>query len=73
MAVALTTGDHVRVKATGEIVVVDGVSELAGTSFLLVSKYGQMAGALQAHHEQRPMRREEVTRVMAVVKWVDDE
>ena len=73
MAVTLTTGDHVRINATGEIMVVDGLTELAGTTFLLVSRYGQMAGAFQAQHEQQAVRRDEVTKVVGKTEWIEAE
>jgi hypothetical protein len=66
----LGIGDHVRVKDTGEIMVVDA---RMGTGNLRLSKWGQMAGATNILLDQIEVKREDVVKVVARTEWVDDE
>ena len=64
----ITVGDHVRVNATGEILVVDG-KEAGGV--LCLSKYGNMAGSVVIHTDRVYASEVDVTKVEARVEWVD--
>ena len=67
----LTVGDHVRVKSTGEIMVVD--FRTAAPGLLTVSKWGQMSGGLVIHPDRLEVRREDIVKVVQTTEWVDDE
>jgi hypothetical protein len=67
----LVIGDHVRVKATGDIMVIEGKDERAGQTVLLLTRYGHMAGGVNISADLVPYREDEVTRVVAVTEWVD--
>ena len=67
--VTLIIGDRVRVKATGEIMVVEDANKKADK--LLLTQYGHMAGGLAIHSETYEFRRDEVTKVVGIVEWVD--
>jgi hypothetical protein len=65
----ITTGDRVRIKATGEIMVVEGRTN-DGDS-LLLSKWGQMAGTVMPNHEVIPVAVKDVVKVTMSVEWLD--
>ena len=67
----LIIGDHVRVKATGDIMVVENKDERAGQTVLLLTRFGHMAGGVNIPADLVPYREDEVTKVVAVVEWVD--
>jgi hypothetical protein len=69
----LTIGDHVRVKATGEIMMLDDYKSVEGVEFLILTKHGRMSGAPDLGAERIPVRRYEVTKVKFIGTWEDDE
>ena len=69
----LTVGDHVRVKATGEVVVVDGFKDVDGTRMLVCAKFGTPSGMPPTNTDRTPYRREEVTVVELACSWEDAE
>jgi uncharacterized protein YodC (DUF2158 family) len=64
----LTAGDHVRLKSTGEVMVVEGRTD---SGSLLLSKWGHMAGSVVIHPERIPVAETDVVKVVASVEWVD--
>ena len=68
----LTVGDHVRVKATGEIMVVDLRTDIS-TGLLTLSRWGQMSGGLVVLPDRLEVRREDVVKIVQTTEWVDDE
>ena len=69
----LIVGDRVRVKATGDIMVVEGKTEIGGKPAVVLSRFGSMAGSVNIHPETVTVKREDVVKVVAVTEWVDDE
>lgn len=66
----LTVGDRVRVKSTGEVMVVEAQD---GSGHLVLSKYGHMSGGLNIHPETTEVKREDVVKVISATEWIDDE
>ena len=64
----ITIGDHVRIKATSEIMVVEGKTD---HGILLLSKWGHMAGSVETHPERIPVAEADVVKVVASVEWID--
>jgi hypothetical protein len=64
----ITAGDHVRIKATGEVMVVEGRTDKGD---LLLSKWGHMAGSVVTHPERIPVAEKDVTKVVLSTEWVD--
>jgi hypothetical protein len=64
----ITVGDHVRINATGQVMVVEGRTD---SGLLLLSKYGHMAGSVETHPERVPVSERDVTKVVLYTEWVD--
>ena len=69
----VTIGDCVRVKATGELMVVEGKTEIDNKPALVISKWGHMSGGLVIHSDRLEVKREDVIRVVLKTEWVDEE
>jgi hypothetical protein len=72
----VTIGDCVRVKATGELMVVEGKTEIDNKPALVISKWGHMSGGQNIPASSGPrleVKREDVVKVVARTEWVDDE
>jgi hypothetical protein len=69
----LIVGDRVRVKATGDIMVVESKTEQDGKPAVMLSRWGSMAGAVTIHPETVTVKREDVVKVVAVTEWMNDE
>ena len=64
----ITTGDHVRIRTTGEIMVVEGKADNGN---LLLSRWGHMAGSVETHLERITVAASDVVRVVQSVEWID--
>ena len=72
----LTIGDCVRVKATGEVMVVEGKWGIPNDNALILSKWGHMSGGQNIPASSGPrleVNRADVVKVVARTEWVDDE
>jgi hypothetical protein len=73
MLTRLTIGSTVRRKPEGDLFVVDGLDEIAGVPFVILTKFGHLSGTVPTDTERIPVRRDQVVLQRLTCEWEDDE
>ena len=66
-----TIGDHIRLRSTRELYVVEEKRDVEGVTFLFISRFGRMAGSTASSTERHAVRMDEVVLQKLGCEWVD--